>query len=157
MSYHQGPRIQSRAHRLAFEFVFYLLSLLMQGSQLAYLLASLARRKVPSDSVGRRDSSNDHRALWCQVQPRCSRSSRRFDWTPSRSRVGFAARRAILMSELILRNKAKQLCRDEGKAWSFDDFENRVPGVTMLTIVADERKRREYLDRARVMLKQNSR
>jgi hypothetical protein len=32
-----------------------------------------------------------------------------------------------------------------------------VPGVTMLTVVADENKRREYLNRAKVMLKRNSR
>jgi hypothetical protein len=61
------------------------------------------------------------------------------------------------MSELILRRKAKQLCLGDGKAWSLDDFENGVPGVTMLTVVADEKKRREYLDRARAMLKRTSR
>jgi hypothetical protein len=32
-----------------------------------------------------------------------------------------------------------------------------VPGVTMLTVVADEKKRREYLDRAKLMLRRNSR
>jgi hypothetical protein len=36
------------------------------------------------------------------------------------------------------------------------DFENGVPGVTMLTVVADENKRREYLTQAKVMLKRNS-
>ena len=51
------------------------------------------------------------------------------------------------MSKLILQKKASQLCRGEGKAWSLKDFENGVPGVTMLTVVADERKRREYLIR----------
>ena len=51
------------------------------------------------------------------------------------------------MSKLILQKKASQLCRGEGKAWSLKDFENGVPGVTMLTVVADERKRREYLNR----------
>jgi len=30
--------------------------------------------------------------------------------------------------------------RSEGKAWSLRDFENGVPGVTMLTVVADEKK-----------------
>jgi hypothetical protein len=40
---------------------------------------------------------------------------------------------------------------------SFDDFENGVSGVTMLTVVADEKERREYLNRAKVMLKRNSR
>jgi hypothetical protein len=34
---------------------------------------------------------------------------------------------------------------------------NGVPGVTMLTVVADEKKRREYLDRAKLMLRRNSR
>ena len=48
-------------------------------------------------------------------------------------------------------------CIDEGKAWSLKDFENGVPGVTMLTVVADEKKRREYLNQAKVMLKRNSR
>jgi hypothetical protein len=37
------------------------------------------------------------------------------------------------------------------------DFENGVPGVTMLTVVAAERKRREYLNQAKVMLKRYSR
>ena len=60
------------------------------------------------------------------------------------------------MSELILR-KARELCRRDGKAWSLRDFENGVPGVTMLTVVADEKKRLEYLNRAKLMLKQNSR
>jgi hypothetical protein len=60
------------------------------------------------------------------------------------------------MSELILHKKARQLCIGEGKAWSLKDFENGVPGVTMLTVVADERKRREYLNRARLMLKKHS-
>jgi hypothetical protein len=60
------------------------------------------------------------------------------------------------MSELILQ-KARDLCRREGNAWSLKDFENGVPGVTMLTVVADEKKRREYLNRAKVMLKRNSR
>jgi hypothetical protein len=61
------------------------------------------------------------------------------------------------MSELILEKKARALCRSEGKAWSLRDFENGAPGVTMLTVVADENKRREYLNRARAMLKRNSR
>jgi hypothetical protein len=44
-----------------------------------------------------------------------------------------------------------------GKAWSLDDFENGVSGVTMLTVVADEEKRREYLNRAKMRLRRNSR
>ena len=62
----------------------------------------------------------------------------------------------ILQSALVLQ-KAKDLCRGEGNAWSLEDFENGVPGVTMLTVVADEKKRREYLNQAKVMLKRNSR
>jgi hypothetical protein len=61
------------------------------------------------------------------------------------------------MSELIPQKKARELCRTEGKAWSLRDFENGVPGVTMLTVVADESERREYLNRAKTMLKRNSR
>jgi hypothetical protein len=38
-----------------------------------------------------------------------------------------------------------------------DDFEKGKPGVTMHTVVADEKKRREYLNRARLMLKKHSR
>jgi 3'-phosphoadenosine 5'-phosphosulfate sulfotransferase (PAPS reductase)/FAD synthetase len=37
------------------------------------------------------------------------------------------------MSELVLHKKARQLCVGEGKSWSLKDFENGVPGVTMLT------------------------
>jgi hypothetical protein len=61
------------------------------------------------------------------------------------------------MSDVILQEKARDLCRREGNAWSLKDLENGVPGVTMLTVVADEKKRREYLNRAKVMLKRNSR
>jgi hypothetical protein len=61
------------------------------------------------------------------------------------------------MSELILQKKARDLCRQEGNAWTLKDFENGVPGVTMLTVVADEKKRREYLNRAKMMVKRNPR
>ena len=61
------------------------------------------------------------------------------------------------MSELILQKFGRDLCRSEGNAWSVKDFENGVPGVTMLTVVADEKKQRENLNRAKVMLKRNSR
>jgi hypothetical protein len=61
------------------------------------------------------------------------------------------------MSERIVWKMARDLCLREGYAWSLKDFENGVPGVTMLTVAADEKKRREYLNRAKVMLKQNSR
>jgi hypothetical protein len=44
------------------------------------------------------------------------------------------------------------------KAWSLEDFENGVSGAaTMLTVVAAEKRRREYLNQAKVMLKWNSR
>ena len=58
------------------------------------------------------------------------------------------------MSEL--HKVARQLCYREGMAWSLGDFEKGVSGVTMLTVVADEKKRREYLNRARLMLKKPS-
>ena len=61
---------------------------------------------------------------------------------------------AELSQDQIL-EKAKELCRREGKAWSFDDFADGVRGVTMLTVVADKNKRDEYLNRAKVMLKGN--
>jgi len=38
-------------------------------------------------------------------------------------------------------------------AWSLSDFEKGVFGVTLFTVVADEKKRREYLNRARLILK----
>jgi hypothetical protein len=72
-------------------------------------------------------------------------------------RTRWTTRWASPMSELILQKLARDLCRREGNAWSLKDFENGVPGVTMLTVVADENKRREYLARAKVMLKRNSR
>jgi hypothetical protein len=53
--------------------------------------------------------------------------------------------------------KAKELCRGSGKAWSPDDFQNGMPGVTMLTRVADATERLLYLSRAKAMLEQNSR
>jgi hypothetical protein len=58
-----------------------------------------------------------------------------------------------LQKKAMVQEKARQLCYGEGKAWSLDDFENGVSGVTMLTVVADEKKRREYLNRAKAMLK----
>jgi hypothetical protein len=42
----------------------------------------------------------------------------------------------------------------EGKAWKLEDFENGVPGVTMLTVVADDNDRTSYLNRAKAFLKQ---
>jgi hypothetical protein len=57
------------------------------------------------------------------------------------------------MSELLKR--ARQLCYREGEAWSLDDFESGVTGVSMLTVIADEKN--GYLNRAREMLKRNSR
>ena len=48
--------------------------------------------------------------------------------------------------------KAKELCRCEGKAWNLDDFENGVSGVTMLTVVADDNERTYYLNRPKAFL-----
>ena len=50
--------------------------------------------------------------------------------------------------------KAKELCRCEGKAWNLDDFENGVSGATMLTVVADDNDRTYYQNRAKAFLKQ---
>jgi len=55
-----------------------------------------------------------------------------------------------------IRNLARQLCYGEGMAWSLSDFEKGVFGVTLFTVVADEKKRREYLNRARMMLESDS-
>ena len=55
-----------------------------------------------------------------------------------------------------LHKKARQLCHRDGMAWSLKDFENSVSGVTMHTVVADEKKRREYLNRARLLLNTRS-
>jgi hypothetical protein len=57
-------------------------------------------------------------------------------------------------SEDQILEKAKELCRCEGKAWNLDDFENGVSGVTMLTVVADDNDRTYYLNRAKAFLKQ---
>jgi hypothetical protein len=51
-------------------------------------------------------------------------------------------------------DKAKELCRCEGKAWNLDDFGNGVLGVTMLTVVADDNDRTYFLNRAKAFLKQ---
>ena len=51
---------------------------------------------------------------------------------------------------------AKELCRRDGKAWSLDDFENGVAGVTMLTVVADDNDRRAYLNSAKALAEQKS-
>jgi hypothetical protein len=56
-----------------------------------------------------------------------------------------------------LHKKGRELCYRDGMAWSLEDLKNRVSGVTMLTLVADEKKRHEYLNRAKVMLKGDSR
>jgi hypothetical protein len=61
-------------------------------------------------------------------------SSRRFDLTGGVARaLDSTPREASPMSELVLHKKARQLCVGEGKSWSLKDFENGVPGVTMLT------------------------
>jgi hypothetical protein len=46
------------------------------------------------------------------------------------------------MSERIVWKMARDLCLREGYAWSLKDLENGVPGVTMLTVVADEKTAR---------------
>lgn len=57
-------------------------------------------------------------------------------------------------SEEQILEKAKELCRCEGKAWNLDDLKNGVSGVTMLTVVADDNDRTKYLNRANAFLKQ---
>jgi hypothetical protein len=61
------------------------------------------------------------------------------------------------LTEDEILEKAKELWWSGGKAWSLDDFQNRVPGVTMLTKVADATERLLYLSRAKAMLNQDSR
>jgi hypothetical protein len=48
--------------------------------------------------------------------------------------------------------KAKDLCRNDGKAWRLGDLQNRVPGVTMVSLIADDNDRTEYSNRARAVL-----
>jgi transcriptional regulator with XRE-family HTH domain len=72
---------------------------------------------------------------------------RRLTLSPARTDEMSAPRDEIL-------EKAKELCRCEGKAWNLDDFGNGVLGVTMLTVVADDSDRTYYLHRAKAFLKQ---
>jgi hypothetical protein len=58
------------------------------------------------------------------------------------------------LSEDQILQKAKELCRHDRKAWSLGDFENRVPGVTMLTVVVNDNDRTEYLNAAKTLLGQ---
>jgi hypothetical protein len=74
-----------------------------------------------------------------------------FDWIATRRNPVSA-----LSQDQIL-EKAKELCRCEGKAWNLDDFKNGVSGVTMLTVVADDKDRAEYLRRATAFLKEKHR
>jgi PPOX class probable FMN-dependent enzyme len=64
----------------------------------------------------------------------------------------FATPREIGAAESL--EKAKELCRRDSKAWSLDDFESGVSGVTMLTVVADDNERKAYLKRAKALLEQ---
>jgi uncharacterized protein len=64
----------------------------------------------------------------------------------------FAATQELGAGEPL--EKAKELCRRDGKAWSLDDFESGVSGVTMLTVVADDHDRETYLNRAKALLEQ---
>lgn len=66
--------------------------------------------------------------------------------------------RTTPMSEPIeeeILQKARELCWRGGKAWSLDDFQQKVSGVTMFTRVADVMDRILYLIRARTMLEQD--
>ena len=65
----------------------------------------------------------------------------------------FAATQEFGASEPVV-EKAKELCRRDGKAWSLDDFESGVSGVTMLTVVADDNDRKAYLNTAKALLEQ---
>jgi len=53
-----------------------------------------------------------------------------------------------------IQRQAKELCWRDGKAWSLDEFQNGVSGVTMFTVVADATERVYYLNRAKKMLDQ---
>jgi len=64
----------------------------------------------------------------------------------------FAATQEFGASEPL--EKAKEVCRRDGKAWSLDDFESGVSGVTMFTVVADDNDRTAYLNRAKALLEQ---
>ena len=57
-------------------------------------------------------------------------------------------------SEDQILEKAKELCRCQGKAWNLDDFANGVSSVTRVTVVADDSDRTKYLNRAKAFLKQ---
>jgi hypothetical protein len=46
-------------------------------------------------------------------------------------------RRSSKLTEDQILQKAKDLCRSEGKAWSVDDLKNQVPGVSMVTVVGE--------------------
>jgi hypothetical protein len=58
-------------------------------------------------------------------------------------------------SEDQIIQKAKELCRREGKAWSLDDFQNGVPGITMVSVVAKDSDRTHYLNRAKALLQRD--
>ena len=63
--------------------------------------------------------------------------------------------KVLRLSELTedpILQKAKDLCRSEGKAWSVDDLKSRVPGVSMVTVVAEDNDRTEYLNRGKALL-----
>jgi len=66
-----------------------------------------------------------------------------------------AIRKTRSMPELSkdeILEKAKGLCRRDGKAWNLDDLHNRVPGVSMVSLIADDSDRTHYLNRARASL-----
>jgi hypothetical protein len=55
-------------------------------------------------------------------------------------------------TEGLILQRAKEMCHKDGKAWSLDDLENHVPGVTMVTLIASDDDRIEYLNRSREFL-----
>jgi hypothetical protein len=56
------------------------------------------------------------------------------------------------MTEDQILQKAKELCRCDGKAWNADDFQNGVSSATKLTIVADDKDQADYRKRAKACL-----
>jgi hypothetical protein len=61
-------------------------------------------------------------------------------------------RRLSELTEDQILQKAKDLCYSEGNARSLNDLKNRVPGVSMVTVVAKDNDRTEYLNRAKALL-----
>jgi transcriptional regulator with XRE-family HTH domain len=115
----------------------------------AHVLRSSGIELVPGDGVMRPSLRSPFSAIdstrAARSEPRLQR--RRLTRSPTRTDAMSAPKDQIL-------EKAKELCRCEGKAWNLDDFGNGVLGVTMLTVVADDNDRTYYLHRAKAFLKQ---